>query len=905
MSPHDFLILLVSLLLYDQYAAVTHEPSEFAPSEIDCTTKPDVCKITNLYQSARLNGSLHLLLEHPLDVVPRPIKLGIGYLSPVAWFDQCSFSTGIFNATSYDLQFAQLIKANHDGDHLFIPIFIHTSSFSLGNALGDQVTTIEEPSLLGMPLWRNIMRIFYSAASSIFSALELKLINISAPTSFKYFYAHSEFFLQGTKKALRGGLANEPPFAEILESITKFPLEPMFPSKLPSSRVFRDFLMGCPFEFPISEMLDEDLNYTGKDPASNIGRRNTAITLTRNLVFRNLITQRNETFRSSVPVVTIVKRSRDLSRNIINMDALVSVLRTFNCTINIVSLENLSIGDQIATAYYSDIFIAVHGAGMIHSLWMRPGTVAIEIFPIGFRKAIYRNLIGIVGGVAEHHNEEYGETTFSQLPLYLFWQEQHRLHNEFTDLVDWNSMLSKEIHRKKDIFIHIPSMTSLLRTAFDFQRDKLRFLLFAPWEQLNNQVQELVSACAMAQELNRILLLPKVGYKKGPSNEIFEIANFQWQPFKVYFDSARFSENPFCFHIDEDNFFALLKTLTFNKYLEQQPRSDKIIMPLYNQTMASILKRIHLTSRYVSQNIITEQTVDYYRNILAFPSLPILDDRFDRQKQNYPDWRNYSRFYNDTQFLLLGNMFYFYDFGPQVTYPQLQYIDFLASQKYANIRSNLIPRPEIKRFASILIAESPLQDKFLAIHLRRGDYYKKCVKDLSIYKTKQGLNSHTRSSERFWNSCWQSSKLVRQKLVSVSTSFNHSDQKLAVYISTNVAVDSRFVNSINKHQKYNVWSLSLLKSRLLVRTGLDVSLMIQTMSLLRLILFSHASFIPSRQTYSIAALLKFLDPNVWALVDHEICSSSHIFVGNRFSSFTRSIVDSRGGVQNNSHTFFF
>ncbi|KAM0684416.1 hypothetical protein MDAP_000185 [Mitosporidium daphniae] len=909
MKVHGFAVLLLCFVLGD--AQALSDPLDgIAVSKVSCLEWFGACKLTNLYQSAASNGSLHLLLQSPLDTVPRPIKLGIGFLSPIAWFDALSFSSGVFNATSYHLQLARFVKTDKDIERIFIPIFIHYSPHSLSKALGGQMVAIEEPSLLGMPLWRNIMRVFYSAASSVFSALELQLTNFSNPTHFKYFYAHSEYLLQGADTVRKNRLDDKLPFEKILRSVTDFSIEPMFPSQFPASRVFRTLLLGSSDHFKVPELKITNIQNAQNDPESRIGRRNTAIKLTRELIFNSLMDDKDRSGRlSSIPVITLIKRPENASRAMLNLDALISALRALPCKINVISLETLSIEEQIATAYHSDILIAVHGASMIHSLWMRPNATVIEIFPTGIKKAIYQNLIKIIGGVPDHQAGRQSPG-LSPFPLYLSWQEKYTTRNGIFDVINWESVSSKEMYRRRDVVVHIPSILSLLQVALDFQKDKLKFLLFAPWEQLNNQVQGLMSACAIAQKLNRILPLPKIGYKKERSANLalFEVSKFRWNPFGIYFDSDRFNENPICSVIDEYNFSNILETLAFSAYIKKQQstRPLKIVWSSYRNTIRSLLGTIHACSAFNSINISPNQTLEYYHDVLFLPSLAYVDESpgHNSSKSGFLD--SYSTLYNASQFLLLGNMFQFYNFGTEVTYPQLQYKDFFMSHKYASIRSYLIPRPEIKRLTALLIAEASLHRQFIAIHLRRGDYFGKCTKDFNYYTASSKFDHRIRARSPFWNSCWQTPNIIRRRLASVSTSFgDHSGRKIPLYISTNAVFGPNFMNFVNRDRKYSMVSLSLLQSKLVDRAALNATFNVQITYLLKSILFSHMT-IPPVRPLSVVTLLGLLDTNIWALVDQQICSLSHVFIGNRFSSFTRSIVDSRGGTQNSSsRTFFF
>lgn len=135
--------------------------------------------------------------------------------------------------------------------------------------------------------------------------------------------------------------------------------------------------------------------------------------------------------------------------------------------------------------------------------------------------------------------------------------------------------------------------------------------------------------------------------------------------------------------------------------------------------------------------------------------------------------------------------------------------------------------------------------EFLAIHVRRGDYWNKCkrIKDLR-------LRAH----------CYPSSKRIEQVIEDylesrrlLSSQQDIPDKQITIYIATNLgSTNSEFENIANR---YNVHFYS------------DI-------------------FLSSEKQSG-------MDPSQMALIDVELCSRATMFFGNFYSSFSRSIFEQR------------
>lgn len=81
--------------------------------------------------------------------------------------------------------------------------------------------------------------------------------------------------------------------------------------------------------------------------------------------------------------------SGKISRKIANEKELIKHLDTTfpNGRLNAVQLDSFSIEDQIRIIYNTSILIGVHGAGLAHTLLLRPGAAMFEMFPLSYKKS--------------------------------------------------------------------------------------------------------------------------------------------------------------------------------------------------------------------------------------------------------------------------------------------------------------------------------------------------------------------------------------------------------------------------------------------------------------------------------------------------------------------------------------
>jgi|GEM_PF-4506360 len=113
-------------------------------------------------------------------------------------------------------------------------------------------------------------------------------------------------------------------------------------------------------------------------------------------MFMNQLYQRFGVARASSGThkrtITLVQRySR--CRNIVNIVQLEKVLKDYcarkNFDLNIVQLEKTSIEYQLSIMRDADVLIACHGAALVNAPFIRSGGKVIEIFPFGFKYALF------------------------------------------------------------------------------------------------------------------------------------------------------------------------------------------------------------------------------------------------------------------------------------------------------------------------------------------------------------------------------------------------------------------------------------------------------------------------------------------------------------------------------------
>lgn len=65
--------------------------------------------------------------------------------------------------------------------------------------------------------------------------------------------------------------------------------------------------------------------------------------------------------------------------------------------IQLTEFENMSFKEQLEPVHNTDILVGVHGAGLIHGIFLRPNSALVEIMPPGLDHKGFRNLAKQMG----------------------------------------------------------------------------------------------------------------------------------------------------------------------------------------------------------------------------------------------------------------------------------------------------------------------------------------------------------------------------------------------------------------------------------------------------------------------------------------------------------------------------
>ncbi|KAJ3082553.1 Protein O-linked-mannose beta-1,4-N-acetylglucosaminyltransferase 2, partial [Quaeritorhiza haematococci] len=409
--------------------------------------------------------------------------------------------------------------------------------------------------------------------------------------------------------------------------------------------------------------------------------------------------------------VTIILRDGN-TRRILNSDALIQHIRdrfpSSLITVSVHTFSNLSLRTQVSIIDSTDILITMHGAALTHTLFMRPSTYIIEIFPYAFRKHIFSNLAKIMGARYLHWQNNRLSRTVAN------WT--HVEVNRLTDMprerverlpIDWFNMDSKNYWRNQDTEVDVEAVGDLVQLAIeDARREGMEeFLMFQPWEQFNNQIVGFKSACALANMLNRTLVLPHLGYRgrglerdrnskskkshrppppllketkndeDGEGKEVvveetdlkfFNPAEYVWHHFEHYFDATSLRSLP-CRHISTDNFIALnngrsLGTLRYH-HLGDEATSEEQFREYYIRVAKVII------------DAVVWETPDVYYQLNKTKLLELYGrgDGIVGRVKNAAEVDDVER-PGKARVLGLGSMFWFYDFGIQQEYPLRRFV---------------------------------------------------------------------------------------------------------------------------------------------------------------------------------------------------------------------------------------
>lgn len=284
--------------------------------------------------------------------------------------------------------------------------------------------------------------------------------------------------------------------------------------------------------------------------------------------------------------VTLILREGQ-TRRITNEGALIQALSKLeHVNLRVHRFANLSIAEQLAIVDSTDVLVAMHGAALTHTLFMRPGTSVLELFPWVFRKTIYQNLANAMGVYYQMWQNDREDKTVFHWDLV----ERTRFSNRTKDSIvsrpiDWRNMDSKNYWRNQDTELDIEAIVKQVRILASRvegrqivnsgaiarrapQHLQQRSLLFQPWgTSLGEQLDGLKSACIMASVLNRTLVLPHLatygGSKLMSNNDdepgnLFKGYKMHWKPMERYFNIRSLERLLPCTISQHDNFLGML-----------------------------------------------------------------------------------------------------------------------------------------------------------------------------------------------------------------------------------------------------------------------------------------------------------------------------------------------------------
>ncbi|KAI9315050.1 hypothetical protein BDR26DRAFT_886846 [Obelidium mucronatum] len=374
-------------------------------------------------------------------------------------------------------------------------------------------------------------------------------------------------------------------------------------------------------------------------------------------------------------------------------------------------------------------------------------------------------------------------------------------------------------------------LESFLSSAAKIESKSTKFLLFMPWEQLNNQLIGLKTTCAMAKLLDRTLVLPLLGQRqvlKTPSKEwdfSFNISELSWGPISRYFDSSILETSLPCSAISQENF----KTLVENE--------------------KGIVTVDHAVFNPVAKATSPEQLQEYFNGVLGY-RLPTIDTKYSRMSQ-LSDHQVVENWGTDpARILAFGAAFWMYGFNRSQPYPLTKYENYMSNVVYAQTVKALEISPRLK----LMVKEKLLQvqqvygKNLIALHIRRGDYWNKCKRIQNLILQKK---------------CYPSDEEIRRNIVETIEAQKKSNPsfKPVIYIATNIGGFRKEMEPIR--------------------------------SIVNTILYFEDVFQAPDQDFANDSHELVLDSIDKALLDIEFCSKAEHFLGNFYSSFSRAIFEKR------------
>ena len=142
-------------------------------------------------------------------------------------------------------------------------------------------------------------------------------------------------------------------------------------------------------------------------------------------------------FPRGAVIATVVSRrnygARNLERQWLNENEVLEKMRNQlgdSVVIRSVDFVNMPVTEQIRIARETDILIGVHGAGLVHALWLPENSMLIEIFPLRRRRNSFRNICRYVGCGYEEFRGGTDVSGGSKVLQFQEWMEFYLPHHE-------------------------------------------------------------------------------------------------------------------------------------------------------------------------------------------------------------------------------------------------------------------------------------------------------------------------------------------------------------------------------------------------------------------------------------------------------------------------------------------
>ncbi|KAJ3110942.1 hypothetical protein HDU96_006138 [Phlyctochytrium bullatum] len=634
-------------------------------SKVTCNVVEKSCLINNLHVQ---NGSLNIYLQTYQEV---------------AAVDNLVLSAGIGWGSNH---FRFVVVRRPDfrwSAEGFIPIYVHRGTPPPSSLMGMRVRS--EPAIFFSILWNNFFRTLYAGVAAWATLKQYNLLFLN-----RYRFVLTD---KGTKPTS---------FVSLLQASTPYRLEWLDGVE---NGIYKAAVLGLSRDMGVAE-LEYEAHFDPKAEFRNEAFRQFCSQVRSNLTHRRTWTGGSTQLLWKRPTLSLIIRDGE-TRQIVNEDDVIKALKALPVNFRSYRFAKLPISEQIRIASESDILISMHGAALTHTLFMKEGSYVIELFPFRFRKSIFRNLAGINRVVYlswQNHRESH--TRYKHHTVL-----EHKMTNWTMDRIErlpitWNNMDSKNFWRNQDTVVNLKELVATVKVALEDVRGKgdERFLVFAPWEQYNNQIVGFKSACAVAKMLGRTLVLPHIGHRSAAAEnsterQHFAVNDYTWKAFEHYFDLEEALNLP-------------CKFTTFDNFVSVNRRRS--IGTLHYHHLGNVTSE--------------DQVRDYYRDVAKLPSDKLAWDlgvyfHLDRDEILKLHGRDPSRV------LAMGTMFWYFDFGRKIRYPVTEFQDYMDDGVYRQITGSLVFSEKVRLVHRQAASQALLGDDYIAVHIRRGDYAQKCAED--------------------------------------------------------------------------------------------------------------------------------------------------------------------------------